>query len=66
MQPFALVNAVAPLIVVIFSVPPDEAAPDRAPGAPLAELPEPDELPHAATTRAAATMAADPSKPINS
>ena len=65
-KPFELVTAVAPLIVVVVSVPPDEAAPDPALGGAPAELPEPDDkLPHAATTRAAATTAAEPSQPIN-
>ena len=62
MKPLALVSTVTPLIVVVFSALPDEAAPEAAPGLALAVPPEPgDELAHAARISAAATRAVDAS-----
>jgi hypothetical protein len=58
-----LVSTAAPLIVVVFSALPDEAAPEAALGGALAAPPE-DELPHAATASAAAITAADASQRV--
>jgi hypothetical protein len=56
-----LVSKATPLIVVVFSALPDEAAPEAAPGGALA-VPPGDELPHAATASAAAITAAGASQ----
>jgi hypothetical protein len=58
-----LVSTAAPLIVVVFSALPDEAALEAALGGALAGPPE-DELPQAATVSAAAITAADASQRI--
>jgi hypothetical protein len=60
-KPWALVSTAAPLIVVVFSALPDEAALEAAPGGALAAPPG-GELPHAATASAAAITAADASQ----
>ena len=60
MKPLALVSTVTPLIVVAFSMLPDEAAPDVAREVALAVPPGlDDELAHAARISAAATRAVD-------
>jgi len=61
----ALVSTVAPLIVVVFSALPEDAAPVAALDGEWAARPElEDELPHPATISAAATTAAGVSQPI--
>jgi hypothetical protein len=55
-MPRALVSTAAPLIVVVFSAPPDTGTPEATPGVALAPPPE-DELPHAATVSALITAA---------
>jgi hypothetical protein len=62
-KPLALVSTVAPITFALFSIVPDAAA-CEAGALEAAELPEPEEPPHAATTRAAAACPAGASNLI--